>query len=83
MLLLSKKLGGDWEPLAQALGLPEEELAEIKEGADSATYQGAFKALWSWRQTQPDIEEESSVELLKTALITAGHATLAEQLGTI
>ena len=43
MLLLAKKIGGDWEGLGQALGLPGEELTEIKEGPDSSTYQGAFK----------------------------------------
>jgi len=79
MLLLSKKIGGEWEPLGKALALPEEELTEIKEGPDSTTYQGAFKMLWAWRQTQPEIEQDSSVQALKAALIQANKQTLADE----
>jgi len=79
MLLLAKKLGGDWEPLAQALNLPEEELTDIKEGPDSTTYQGAFKVLWAWRQTQPEIEQDSSVQELKAALVQVQKQTLADE----
>ena len=43
MLVLAKKIGEDWESPGKALGLPDEELAEIKEDLDSATYKGAFK----------------------------------------
>jgi len=79
MLLLAKKIGGDWETLGKALNLPEEELTEIKEGPDSSTYQGAFKVLWAWRQTQPEIEQDSSVQALKAALVQATKQTLADE----
>ena len=82
MLLLAKKIGSDWEKLGRTLGLPEDEITEIKEGPDSGTYQGAFKVLWAWRQTQPEIEQASSVEILKNALIQVNKQTLAEQLGS-
>jgi len=79
MLLLAKKIGGDWETLGRALNLPEEEITEVKEGPDSSTYQGAFKVLWAWRQTQPEIEQDSSVQELKAALVQVSKKTLAEE----
>lgn len=80
MLLLAKKIGGDWEGIGKALSVPDEELAEIKED-EGSTYQGAFKMLWAWRQTQPPgAETETTVEILKTAFREAGKAHLADQL---
>jgi len=78
LLLLAKKIGGDWEGLGNALGLPAEELKSIKEDPDNSTYQGAFKILWAWRQTQPEIEQDSSVLALKAALVQANKQTLAD-----
>jgi hypothetical protein len=80
MLLLAKKVGGDWEPLGKALGVADEELAEIKESADGATYQGAFKMLWAWRQTRPAGDDEGSSAALKAALQQVDKAQFAEQL---
>jgi len=80
MLLLAKKVGGDWESLGKALGVAEEELTEIKESADGATYQGAFKMLWAWRQAQPAGDDEGSSAALKEALQQVNKAQLAEQL---
>lgn len=80
LLLLAKKFGADWEPLGKALEVPEEELAEIREGEDSKTYQGAFKVLWSWRQTQPPAETEESRNILKAALEKLGKQSFLEDL---
>jgi len=81
LLLLAKKVGEDWEPLGKALEVPEEELAEIREGEDSKTYQGAFKILWSWRQTQPPAETEESRNILRAALEKVGKQSFLEDLG--
>jgi len=78
LLLLAKKIGGDWEALGTALAVPAEELKTIKEGPDNSTYQGAFKVLWAWRQTQPEVEQDSSVQALKAALVQANKETLAD-----
>ena len=80
MLLLAKKIGSDWEPLGQVLEVPDEELAEIRE-SEGGTYQGAFKMLWAWRQTQPQLEDEKSVETLRSALQKVDKQSLADQLG--
>lgn len=78
MLLLAKKIGGDYEGIGKALALPEEELAEIKED-EGATYQGAFKILWAWRQTQPPgAESEATLDILKNAFREAGKEHLVE-----
>lgn len=79
LLLLAKKIGNDWEPLGKALGVPEEELSEIREGEDGKTYQGAFKVLWSWRQTQPGNETEEIRNILKAALEKVGKKGLLEE----
>lgn len=81
MLLLAKKIGGDWEGIGKALAVPDEELAEIRED-EGSTYQGAFKMLWSWRQAQPtNADSEATLEALKAALKEAGKGHLVEQLG--
>lgn len=80
MLLLAKKIGGDWEGIGKALSVADEELAEIRED-EGSTYQGAFKMLWAWRQTQPPgVESEATIEILKTAFQEAGKGHLADQL---
>lgn len=81
LLLLAKKVGSEWEPLGKALNTPDEELAEIRGSDDATTYQGAFKVLWAWRQTQPPIEAESSRTILKEALQKVGKKDLADELG--
>ena len=80
ILLLAKKVGADWEPLGKVLGVPDEELAEIKEGPDGTTYQGAFKMLWAWRQMQPSHEEEASTDTLRRALQQVNKGQLFDQL---
>ena len=56
MLVLAKKIGEDWESPGKALGLPDEELAEIKEDLDSATYKDAFKMQERlWKQNMPKL----------------------------
>lgn len=79
MLLLAKQIGGDWEGIGKALEVPEEELTEIKQD-EGSTYQGAFKMLWAWRQTQPTQDNEATVEILKTAFQTAGKNHLIDHL---
>lgn len=80
ILLLAKKVGGDWEPLGKALGVPDDEMAEIKESADASTYQGAFKMLWTWRQSQTGGDDEATRQALRTALQHVDKAQLLEQL---
>jgi len=75
---LAKKVGGDWEPLGKALGVPDDEMADIKESADGTTYQGAFKMLWAWRQTQTTGDEEA-MQALRTALQQVDKEHLLEQ----
>lgn len=82
MLLIAKKIGGDYEGIGKALALPDDELAEIKE-VEGNSYQGAFKVLWAWRQTQPaGAETEATVEILRNAFRVAGKDHLADQLQT-
>ena len=80
ILLLAKKVGGDWEPLGKALGVPDDEISEIKESADSSTYQGAFKMLWAWRQTQTSGDDETIQQALRTALQQVNKAQLIEEI---
>jgi hypothetical protein len=80
ILLLAKKVGTDWEPLGKALGVPDEELNEIKEDPDGTTYQGAFKMLWAWRQTQPSHDEAASTDTLRRALQQVNKGQLFDQL---
>lgn len=79
ILLLAKKVGGDWEPLGKALGVPEDEIAEIKESADASTYQGAFKMLWAWRQSQTT-GDDAMQEALRSALQQVDKAQLIEEI---
>lgn len=81
ILLLAKKVGGDWEPLGKALGVPEDEIAEIKESADASTYQGAFKMLWAWRQSQTT-GDDAMQEALRSALQQVDKAQLIEEIAT-
>lgn len=82
MLLLAKKIGGDYEGIGKALAVAEEELAEIRED-EGSTYQGAFKMLWAWRQAQPtSADSEATLEALKAALQEAGKGHLVEQLSS-
>jgi hypothetical protein len=80
MLLLAKKVGGDWEPLGRALGVSEDELAEIKDSADASTYQGAFKMLWAWRQSIPAGDDEGATAALRSALEQVNKGQLLDQL---
>ena len=80
MLLLAKKVGGDWEPLGKALGMSDDEVAEIKESADASTYQGAFKMLWTWRQSQTTGDEDAIQQALRSALQEVDKAQLMEQI---
>ena len=80
ILLLAKKVGGDWEPLGKALGVPDDEIAEIKESADASTYQGAFKMLWAWRQSQTTGDEDAIQQALRSALQQVDKAQLMEQI---
>lgn len=80
ILLLAKKVGGDWEPLGKALGVPDDEIAEIKESADASSYQGAFKMLWTWRQSQTTGDDEATRQALRTALQQVDKAQLLEQI---
>jgi len=80
MLLLAKKVGGDWESLGKALGVPDDEIAEIKESADASTYQGAFKMLWAWRQSQTTHDEDAIQQALQSALQQVNKAQLMEQI---
>jgi len=80
ILLLAKKVGGDWEPLGKALGVPDEEINEIKEGADASTYQGAFKMLWAWRQAQTVEDQEAIQQALRSALQQVDKAQLMDEL---
>ena len=83
MLLLAKKVGGDWEPLGKALGVSADEIKEIKEGgADASTYQGAFKMLWAWRQSQSDAgaDDDATRLALTAALQQVDKAQLIEQI---
>lgn len=82
MLLLAKKIGGDYEGIGKALAVADEELAEIRED-EGSTYQGAFKMLWAWRQAQPtSADNEATIGALKAAFQEAGKGHLVEQLGT-
>jgi len=80
ILLLAKKVGGDWEPLGKALGVPDDEIAEIKESPDASTYQGAFKMLWAWRQTQTSGDDEAIQQALRSALQQVDKAQLIEEI---
>lgn len=83
ILLLAKKVGGDWEPLGKALGVADDEITEIKEGgADASTYQGAFKMLWAWRQAQTAAaaDDEATRQALRTALQQVDKAQLIEEI---
>lgn len=80
MLLLAKKVGGDWEQLGNALGVSDDEIKEIKESADSSTYQGAFKMLWAWRQAQTTNDDEEMHRALRSALQNVDKAQLIEQI---
>jgi len=80
ILLLAKKVGGDWESLGKALGVPDDEMAEIKESADASTYQGAFKMLWTWRQSQTTGDDEAARQALRTALQQVDKAQLLEEI---
>lgn len=80
LLLLAKKVGGDWEPLGKALGVPDDEIKEIKESADASGYQGAFKMLWAWRQSQTAGDDEATRQALRTALQQVDKAQLMEQI---
>jgi len=81
LLLLAKKVGGDWEPLGSALGVPDDEIKEIKESADASGYQGAFKMLWAWRQSQTAAgDDEATRQALRTALQQVDKAQLVEQI---
>lgn len=79
---MAKKIGDDWEPLGKALGVSDEEISEIREGEDGKTYQGGFKVLWSWRQTQPGNETEEIRNILKAALEKVGKKGLLDEFET-
>jgi len=80
ILLLAKKVGGEWEPLGKALGVPDDELTEIRESDDSTTYQGAFKMLWAWRQSQTTADEDAIQQTLRSALQQVNKAQLIEEI---
>ena len=79
MLLIAKKIGGDWESLGKELGISEEEMVEINE-TEGSTYQGTFKVLWAWRQTDQTNGTTVSTETLKAVLEKIGKKDVAEQL---
>lgn len=74
-LQISKKIGGDWEALANTLGLAEEDVTEIME-SEGATYQGAFKMLWNWRDRTLDIDQDNT-QVLQEALKACGKEDIA------
>jgi len=80
ILLLAKQVGGDWEPLGKALGVADEEMAEIKESDGASTYQGAFKMLWAWRQSQTTNDDAAIQQTLRTALQQVDKAQLIEEI---
>ena len=75
ILQLAKKVGGDWEPLARSLGLGPDEIKEILEG-EGKTYQGAFKVLWTWRDTVEPASPQT-IGKLKSALVNMNRLDLA------
>jgi len=80
ILLLAKKVGGEWEPLGKALGVADDELTEIRESADASSYQGAFKMLWAWRQSQTSADEDAIQQALRAALQQVNKAQLMEEI---
>ena len=76
--------------MAKELGLPEEEVAEIKD-SEGQTYQGTFKVLWSWREArhpqppapQPEEGAPTDVELLKAALEKVDLKAVADKIDEI
>jgi hypothetical protein len=77
-LQLAKKIGGEWESLATTLGLAEEDIGEIRE-AEGATYQGAFKMLWTWRDRTLELDQDNFT-VLQEALKAVGKGDVAELL---
>ena len=75
-LQLAKKIGNDWEGLANTLGLAEEDIKEILE-AEGATYQGAFKMLWTWRDRTVELDQDNT-QVLQEALKASGKGEVAE-----
>ncbi|ESO05069.1 hypothetical protein HELRODRAFT_172085 [Helobdella robusta] len=95
LLLIAKKIEGDYELLAKELGIPEDEVEEIKE-SEGSTYQGAFKVLWAWKESRPaapvaatsaegsgDAPPKSELEVLKEALVKVGKKDVAEHLESL
>lgn len=78
LLKLARLIGGEWLPLGNALGVPEEDLNEISE-SEGSTYQGAFKVLWAWRD---NLENRStdSVSQLAEALEKCRKTEAADEL---
>ena len=78
LLRLARLIGGEWLPLGNALGIPEEELNEISE-SEGNTYQGAFKVLWAWRD---NLENRStdSISQLTEALKKCRKTEAADEL---
>ena len=78
LLQLAKKIGPSWFELASLLGLAEDDVSEVK-GSEGATYQGAFKVMWIWRDRTLDdgIDQQ---KVLAEALKAASMPDVAEML---
>lgn len=76
LLRVARKLDGEWEPLGKALGVPDPELAEIKENEGPTSVQGTFKMLFSWRNSL-GVVSGMNVAVLRGALKKLGKAELA------
>ena len=79
MLKIAKAIDKNWVPLAQALGLSEEEIEETKSMAGD-TYHGAFKVLFLWRDNGVESGQSTaeSAAALKAILIKIGRKDLAD-----
>ena len=77
LLQLAKRIGTEWESLGKALNVPGDELADILND-EGKTYQGGFKMLWSWRESNP--VSTQALEALTDALGQLGCQDAIDQI---
>eukprot|EP00918_Siedleckia_nematoides_P083519 GHVU01183088.1.p1 GENE.GHVU01183088.1~~GHVU01183088.1.p1 ORF type:complete len:339 (-),score=56.26 GHVU01183088.1:210-1163(-) len=79
LLHVAKRMGGEWQRLAKALEVSEEDVGNIMD-SNPDEQQAAFQLLWLWRDNMSKSDQVDAASILTNALKSCGQADLVTEL---